>query len=173
VRNDPSETATNPEAPVDPGFPEQPWNVKRAYQATRILDDAWRQNVETLNDDLRMRYFEAEFDKAEKREIPVAIDIVKKARFFLLLLDEDVPAAKAESDAGLMVSDLTLVPHPLRVVLVDLKLKSFVFRARVTAGGDARMATGEAIGEAMQKSVTRQVNNCGAAQRALEALHAK
>lgn len=151
-------------------FPEQPWNVKRAYQATKVLGTPWLTEVQNATDDLRMGYFASQFEKAEREEIPVAIDIVKKARFFLLLLDEDVPAATQESDAGLFVSDLSLVPHPVRIFLVNLKTKEVVLRLRASADGEFRSVTETALSEESRKAIQRQVNNCSLAGTALKAM---
>ena len=52
------------------------------------------------DDDLRLRVFVEQYDKAIREEIPLAIDVVKRAQFFLLVLDEDVPEAAAFADGG-------------------------------------------------------------------------
>jgi hypothetical protein len=149
-------------------FPEQPWNMKRAYQATHVLEREWLAELQLVNDDLRMRYLEKEFEKAERNDIPVAIEIIKKARYFLLLLDEDVAAAKAEGDAGLMVSDLTLIPHPVRIVLIDLQARRVMLRLRLASQGEYHMLASDGailsasgvVSDETSRAVRRQVNNC-------------
>jgi hypothetical protein len=160
------------DAPAD--FPEQPWNMKRAYQATRVLAPTWLAELQLVNDDLRMRYLEKEFEKAEHNDIPIAIDIIKKARYFLLLLDEDVAGAKAEGDAGLMVSDLSVLPHPVRVTLVDLQARKVMLRLRLASQGEYHMlatdgamlsASGQ-VSDETTRAIRRQVNNCDLASEA-------
>ncbi len=86
---------------VDAGaFAEQPWNLGQAYAATRILTDDWVGAVKDADDDLRLRVFVEQYDKAIREEIPLAIDVVKRAQFFLLVLDEDVPEAASFTDGG-------------------------------------------------------------------------
>jgi hypothetical protein len=83
-------------------FPEQPWNLKQAYQATRILSPEWEQSIRDAEDDLRIRIFDEQYQNAQKRDIPLVIDILKKAEFLLILLDEDVDEARRLTDGGPM-----------------------------------------------------------------------
>ena len=43
-------------------FGEQPWNLRRAYDSTRILTPRWIDDVKATDDDLRMRAFEKQYD---------------------------------------------------------------------------------------------------------------
>jgi hypothetical protein len=152
---------------IDGGaFAEQPWNLGQAYAATRILTDEWTKDVADADEDLRLRVFADQYDKAVKTEIPLAIDVVRKATFFLLVLDEDVPEAALHVDAGGITEEaLQLVPHPSRVHLFDVKNgNKEILRLRRT--GDARvipagehMITDSETRDAMQ----RQANNCSLA----------
>src|SRR5581483_6838253 len=108
---------------IDGGaFAEQPWNLGRAYSATWTLTDEWAQLVKDADDDLRMRVLKQQYDKAVREEIPLAIDIVKRAQFLLLVLDEDVPVPPDPAgDAGRSPEEaLQLVLHPARVSLFRL-----------------------------------------------------
>src|SRR5581483_6927118 len=69
-------------------FGENPWNLRQAYASTRILTDDWVNEVKESSDDLRLRVFQQQYDKATATEIPLAAKIIKKADFFLLVLDE-------------------------------------------------------------------------------------
>jgi hypothetical protein len=152
-------------------FAEQPWNLGQAYTATRILTDEWLQSLKDADDDLRMRVFKDQYEKAVALEIPFAIEIVKRASFFLLVLDEDTPEAAplAAEDAGRTPEEaLQLVLHPARVMLFQLADGKPILRlrrsadARVVPAGE-RMITDPEIRDAMQ----RQANNCALA-RAVE-----
>jgi hypothetical protein len=146
-------------------FAEQPWNLGQAYAATRILTDRWVQAVRDIDDDMQMRIFTDQYEHAVRDEIPVAIDVVRRAEFFLLVLDEDVPEAFARSDGGPMTEEkLQLVGHPARVHLFDLKTNQELFRLRrsgeslVIPAGEQQVTDPETL-EAMQ----RQANNCALA----------
>lgn len=149
---------------VDAGaFAEQPWNLRQAYRATRILTDDWVNEVKDASDDLRLRVFDEQYTKAVDTEIPVAIDLVKRAQFFLLVLDEDAPAAAALADGGSVTSEvLQLVPHDARVRVLNLKSGTEVARIRRTAAGGVY---GEHGDPETRDAIRRQVNNCALAMQ--------
>jgi len=145
-------------------FAEQPWNLGQAYAATRILTPEWAQDVQAADEDLRLRVFVEQYDKAIRDEIPLAIDVIKRAQFFLLVLDEDV-AEGTPADGGAMTEEsLQLVEHPARIWLFDLTTQHAMMRlrrsssARVLGAGE-RPVTDDETRDAMQ----RQANNCSLA----------
>ncbi|MDP9149878.1 MAG: hypothetical protein M3O36_08080 [Myxococcota bacterium] len=155
-------------------FAEQPWNLGRAYASTRILTDEWVREVQNADEDLRLRVFAQQYEKAVSEELPLAIEVVKRAQFFLLVLDEDVPEAATPGDAGARTvseDSLQLVEHPARVHLLDLVSGKETLRlrrsgnARLVPAGE-RMITDPEMRDAMQ----RQANNCALAARVLDAL---
>jgi hypothetical protein len=168
---EPNERAAHGDA--DGGaFAEQPWNLGQAYAATRILTERWVQAVRDIDDDMQMRIFDDQYEHAVRDEIPLAVDVVRRAEFFLLVLDEDVPEAFARSDGGPMNEErLQLVAHPARVHLFDLKTNQELFRlrrsgdARVIPAGEQPVTDAETL-EAMQ----RQANNCALANAVAAAL---
>jgi hypothetical protein len=158
---------------VDGGaFSEQPWNLGQAYAATRILSGSWVESVTDADDDLRLRIFVEQLERAVRDEIPRAVDIVKRAEFFLLVLDEDVPEALARADGGLITEEaLQLVAHPARIRVIELSSGEDLLRLRRT--GDARvLSVGEhAVGDPeIRDAMTRQANNCALAWRVEEML---
>jgi hypothetical protein len=151
---------------IDGGaFPEQPWNLGQAYAATRILTDDWVGLVKDADDDLRLRLFVAQYDKAIRDEIPVAIDVVKRAQFFLLVLDEDVPEAAVFTDGGPMTEEaLQMTEHPARVFVFDLKGGRPIVRLRRSGGGRFIQAGEHAVSDdETRDAMQRQVNNCALA----------
>jgi hypothetical protein len=165
---------------IDGGaFAEQPWNLGQAYASTRILTDEWMQEVKDADDDLRLRVFAEQYNKAVKSEIPLAIDILRRATFFLLVLDEDVPEAAKITDGGRATptpseETLQLVPHPARVFLFDLASGHEILRVRRT--GDARVIpAGERLvsDPEMRDAMQRQANNCSLASHVQEVLVAQ
>jgi hypothetical protein len=151
---------------IDGGaFSEQPWNLGRAYAATRILEDEWVRAVREADDELRLRVFREQYDSAVRNEIPLAVDVVKRAQFFLFVLDEDAPEAMAFSDGGHLTEDaLQRVDHPARVHILELPTGREILRlrrsgeARVIPAGE-RVITDPETRDAMQ----RQANNCALA----------
>lgn len=153
--------------------PEQPWNLHRAYSATRVLTEDWSREVKEATDKNRLRVFQQQYDKAKRDEIPLAIDIVKRAQFFLLVLDEDVPEARELSgDAGTITQDaLQQLPHPTRVHIVNLKTGAEIARVRRTAEADFQFVGEQAVRDPeIRAAMKRQVNNCALAQSVWSAL---
>jgi hypothetical protein len=140
---------------------EQPWNLKQAYQATRVLTDEWQAEVRNASDDMRLRVFQDQYERAKRDEIPLAIDILKKAEFFLLVLDDDVADAQPSGDAGLRTEDLMLVKHPTRIWIADLRRKTTLVRLTRSVDADYRVASGATThAEEIEQAMRRQVNNC-------------
>ncbi len=146
-------------------FPEQPWNLAKAYDSTRILTDDWGNEVKDASDPLRLRVFEQQYDEDVRDKIPGAVDIVKNAQFFLLVLDEDDPAAVGEGGAPPTEQSLQSVAHPARVFVFKLPEGGAIVRLRRSAeasfvfAGERPVTDPETL-EAMK----RQVNNCALAQ---------
>jgi hypothetical protein len=147
-------------------FAEQPWNLRRAYEATRILTDDWTNEVRESDDPLRLRVFEQQYDKAMREEIPAAIDLVKRAQFFLFVLDHDSPDVHAaEAGAPITESDLQLAPHEAEVHLVDLRSHKEVLRVRRSAEASFMFAGDKPVTDPETLSaMKRQVNNCSLAK---------
>ena len=151
---------------------ESPWNLKDAYRATRVLTDGWEGEVRKADDELRLRIFEQQYEKAKTKEIPLVVDIIKRSKFSMFLVDEDVPGVTPEMDAGgVQVSDLELVRHPVRVHVVNLKTNQLVVRLRRSVEAEFRVAGGNVIlPEDARKARQRQGNNCLLATEVWKAL---
>jgi hypothetical protein len=152
-------------------FAEQPWNMRQAYKSTRILNDEWVAEVKAADDDLRLRVFEEQYRKAVETEIPLAIDLVRRAQFFILVLDEDTPEAKEKTDGGPITSEaLQLVPHDARVRIVNLKTNKDIVAMNVRASGTAVSVAGSVTDPEALEGITRQVNNCSMARQVERAI---
>jgi hypothetical protein len=155
-------------------FAEQPWNLGQAYWATRLLLPEWASAVEEADDPLRLRVYAAQYDEAMRTEIPLSIEIIKRARFFLLALDEDAPGAVDLADGGSVTeAELQLVEHPTRVYLFDTSSGKELLRLRRSGLGRVlqvgeRPSTDPETRDAMQ----RQANNCDLGHQIEDALHA-
>jgi hypothetical protein len=151
-------------------FPEQPWNLRQAYAATRILTPEWVAQVNDADDSLRLRVFEQQYDKAQREEIPRAIDIVKRADFFLLVLDEpaddplDVKPKWTDGGVDSAEEAVQLAPHWARVHVLDLAHDKEILRVRRHAEGNFVFAAGKPVtDEETLDAMKRQVNNCSLA----------
>jgi hypothetical protein len=158
---------------IDGGaFAEQPWNLGQAYAATRILTEEWVGDVKAADEDMALRVLNEQYDTAVRTQIPLAIEVVKRAQFFLLVLDEDVAEARAAADGG-PIDELALqsVPHPARVHLFDLSTGKELMRLRRTGSAQVIPAGERAVTDSeTQAAVQRQANNCALARRVEEAI---
>ena len=168
---EPNPAAARGEADAS-AFAEQPWNWQKAYAATRILSDEWLTEVRESPEPLRLRVFEEQYQKAVSTEIPVAIDIIRKAQFFLLVLDEDSDDARMAAEGGAVTEAvLQRTPHYARVHLYDVRSGKEMLRVRRAAeasfyfAGEHQVADPETL-DAMK----RQVNNCALAKEVDKAL---
>ena len=169
------------EADAGTGWNDQPWNLRLAYQTTRVLNDEWVEEMKAQEDEIHLRVFAQQYEKATTEEIPHAIDIVKRAQFFLLVLDEDVEEAKAFApDAGKHAGEITeeglqQVVHPTRVHLVDLRKTSgdpIVLRVKKSGDADFQFAGANTLRSPyILAAMKRQVMNCNLAQQVTGALH--
>ena len=153
-------------------FPDQPWNLRQAYGATRVLTDDWVTDVKEASDDLRLRVFEQQYEKATKEEIPLAVDVIRRAQFFLLVLDEDDEGARALVDGGPLTEEaLQLVPHEARIHLVNARTGAEVVRLRRVGSASLRSVGDQAVSTPETKAaMQRQVNNCSLALQVQAAL---
>ncbi len=167
-------------------FGEQPWNLRRAYDSTKILTPRWVDDVKTADDDLRLRAFEKQYEHAVQDDIPVAVRIVKQAEYLLLVLDEDGPDGAPLADGGAAGEtadrQVQATAHEARVELLDLKGAragnasevNAIFRLRRNAESSFVMASeGADLSPEMRLAVQRQVNNCGLANEITKALPTK
>jgi len=146
--------------------PAQPYNMRTAYHGTRVLGEEWTVGLRTASDDMKMRLLEREFDSAVKDDIPLVIDLMTRAQFYLLVLDEDpsggivaasLPPGKPPLEA------IQAKPHTARVFLFGLKAgmdKPLLAVRREVAG--QFIATGEnaPTDPDILESQQRQVNSC-------------
>ncbi len=159
------------DADAGSGWNDQPWNLRLAYFATRILSDEWLSEAKAAEDEIHLRVFVQQFEKAQTEDIPLAVTILKRAQFFLLVLDEDVPEAKELApDGGFSAGKVTeqalqQLPHPARVHLFDLRRGKELVRLRRQASADYRVMTERPIGDPLLVgALRRQVNNCALAE---------
>jgi hypothetical protein len=171
---------TNPSAlirargEVDAGsamWQDQPWNLRLAYDVTKVLTDDWTEEVKSAEDEIHLRVFKVQYEKAKDEEIPLAVDIIKRSQFFLLALDEGTGTE----------DELQTTAHDVRVVLMNLKSGREMVRLKLEspATQDVRImknpeydasAFGYAAPPRMD-AVKRQMGNCALAANVLGAIN--
>jgi hypothetical protein len=161
--------------------PSQPYNLRLLYRTLRILSPEWTDDLHRASTDLSVRAFELELDAITKNDVPVAIELLSRARYFTAVLDEDPPTGIPEA----LVHDKTRAdesveeriqraPHPARVGIWDVRENKLVLRIRAIAGGDfVPVGSRAAASPVTLAAEQRQVNSCALALDVKEAIGAK
>ncbi|MCU0690375.1 MAG: hypothetical protein MUF54_03150 [Polyangiaceae bacterium] len=140
--------------------PAQPYNLRVAYRATRILYDDWARAVREASSDMRLRLLDRDLQSAVRDDIPLVIDLMTRAKYFMLVLDEKPPQDVQVPDAGTFAESLQAVVHAARVFVWRLEDDKLLLRVRTTASADAATV---AKAPAAQLAIRRQSNNCAIA----------
>lgn len=142
--------------------PAQPFNMRVAYRTMRVLSDEWLRDAQEASNDLRLRVLDASFDDTVRDDVPLAADLLTRAQYFLLVLDEPV-AGVTESDA------LLAAPHAARIAVWRLSDDKLVVRVRREANGQL-MGGMPSIDAEVLHARQRQANSCALALAMREAM---
>lgn len=151
--------------------PSQPYNLRIAYRSTYVLGDEWLTGIQATRGELQLRGAIASFDAIEKYDLPIATDLVTKAAFFMVVVDE--PSDKPEpapADGGDATEDRSIPsgPHMARVCLWRIAEGEKLVALRREATGELR--GGRPQTEATQLARQRQANGCALALEVREAM---
>lgn len=144
--------------------PAQPFNLRVAYRTLNLLSDEWVRDVQEANTELRLRLLATSYEDAIRDDIPQAVELLTRAQYFLLVLDE-VPQGKEAPKAAVNVSAaeaLQAVVHPARVSVWSLSDGKNLLRVRREAGGQLLGAPPD-VGPDVLEARQRQANSCALA----------
>ncbi|HET9954361.1 MAG TPA: hypothetical protein VFQ61_07650 [Polyangiaceae bacterium] len=153
---------------------EQPYNVRLVYRTLRVLSSEWTDEVHQATSELALAGYDRDLENVAKRDVPVTVQLVGRAKYFTLVLDEEskdgLPAEIP--DAGESHEErLQRVPHFARVGIWDLASGEPLVRLRTEAHGEfVPMGTRAVTNAANLAAQQRQVNNCDLALRVRERL---
>ncbi len=153
--------------------PPRPYNMRLAYRALRVLSSDWTDEVHEADTELGLNAYDRDLDSVSKRDVPVAIEVLSRSRYFTLVLDED-PAgfvAPKESDPETPDELVQRTPHPARIGIWDLKTKTPLLRLRADASGQF-VPVGDRVVQNPDTVAAqqRQINSCSLALAAKDAL---
>ena len=140
--------------------PAQPFNMRVAYRGGRVLTEEWVRDVREADSDMRMRLLERDFEASFKDDIPLAIELMTRARYFLLVLDEPPETPVNVPEDSTYAEAVQGTQHPARVFLWDIQSGKELLRLRMSAGANVGVASGNPKTVA---AVRRQANNCALA----------
>src|SRR3954465_7521510 len=154
--------------------PPRPYNMRLAYRALRVLSSDWTDEVHEADTELGLNAYDRDLDSVAKRDVPVAIELLSRSRYFTWVLDEDPQGGLPPEapDAGETADErVQREPHAARIGIWDLKTKSPVLRLRADAAGHF-VPVGDRVVQNPETVMAqqRQTNSCALALTAKEAL---
>ncbi|MBX3182049.1 MAG: hypothetical protein KIT72_10665 [Polyangiaceae bacterium] len=151
--------------------PVQPYNLRLTFRAMRVLSNEWSDEVNQVSSDFGLRVYDLDLDRTIRGDVPIAAEVLERARYVTIVLDEDppggLPAALEAAPGERQESEEERVQraaHPARVGVWDLKQRERVVFLRAQASGafvpvGARVVTDPQNVAAQQ----RQANSCSLA----------
>ncbi len=123
--------------------PPQPYNLRLAFRALRVLSTEWSDEVNQAGSELALRIYDRDLERTTKEDVPIAAEVLERARFLTIVLDED-PAGGLPApafDAGPDDPDETdeervqRSTHFARVGVWDLESRQRVVSYRAETAG--------------------------------------
>lgn len=148
--------------------PAQPYNLRVGYRTMSVLSDEWLRDAQEANTELRLRLLKEGFEDNVRDDVPVAADLLIRAQYFLLVLDETPPELKIGEGANAGEA-VQAVEHQARVGLWRLSDGKAVLRLRREAGGKLLGAQPDADPEVLEARA-RQANSCALALAVRQAM---
>jgi len=156
--------------------PGQPYNLRLLYDSLKVLGPDWDERLASAGDELQVRAMELELEDTSKHEIPAAAELIRRSRFFSVVLDEEAagsaPPAPVDAGAAETVEQrLQASDHFVRVGIWDIARDEPLLTLRVAASGELVALGQRASGDVVAaRARQRQANNCAVAVEVREAL---
>jgi hypothetical protein len=149
----------------------QPFNLRVAYRTMHVLSDEWIREVQDASSDLRLRVFVAGFDDTLRDDLPLAAELLQRAQYFLLVLDESAPGFTPPPDAGAaaVAEAVQVTAHQARVGVWRIADEKLILRVRREAGGQLLGAL-PAVDAEVLEARQRQANSCALALAVRQAM---
>lgn len=151
--------------------PPRPYNLRLAYRALRILSTGWTDELHQTSNENTVRVYGRDLERASKSEVPLALEVLGRAKYFTVLLDEAPSGGVApETPGDDELERLHGVPHPVRFAVYRLSDGARLVALRLQADAVLRSVAGG--GTAPTPAATRQVISCSIAFAAKQRLTA-
>src|SRR5690606_32221107 len=69
--------------------PPQPYNLRLAFRALRVLSTEWSDEVNQAGSELALRIYDRDLERTTKEDVPIAAEVLERARFLTIVFDED------------------------------------------------------------------------------------
>jgi hypothetical protein len=148
----------------------QPFNLRTAYRTMHVMSPEWVADIQQINQKLTLRGATATFEAANKYDLPVAVELLTRSKFFLVVVDEDEPIgekgateAMPEGAEGHDDRSILTAPHRARVCLWRLADDEKMLAVRSDASGMLVGAADKNIDLEARIAQQRQANSCALA----------
>jgi len=148
--------------------PSQPYNLRVAYRAMRILSEDWIREAQETTGELKLRAFKEFFEDTVRDDLKVAVDLLTRAQYFVLVLDEPVPNLNVPKGAT-RSEVLRSIPHPSRVGIWRLSDGKLVLRIRRVVDVEFQQS-GAITDETVLAAQKRQALSCALASSVRDAM---
>lgn len=118
--------------------PPQPYNMRLLYRALRVLSNDWTDELHQADSELGVSAYDRDLDSVTRHDVPIAIEVLSRAKYFTVVLDEDPKAGLPKALPDTRESEeerLQRVPHWARVGIFDLVSGETLLRVRRQAAG--------------------------------------
>jgi hypothetical protein len=116
---------------------------------------------------LAVNAYDRDLDSVAKHDVPIAVEVMNKARFFTLVIDEDPPGGvpPAEPKSSETVEErLQRVPHWARVGIWAIATRTPLLRMRSEAAAEFVSMSGSGqLSAETSAAQARQANSCALA----------
>jgi hypothetical protein len=159
----------------------QPYNLRLAYRTMHVMTDEWVAEIQDISNKLTIRGAMATFDATNKYDLPVATELLQRAKYFMVVVDEEVAADEGRVDEALPevadagAQDDRAIPtasHPARVCVWRLEDDAQMLALRGQAAGTL-VGSHDNLDLATRIARQRQANSCALALDVREAIGAK
>jgi hypothetical protein len=150
--------------------PAQPYNLRVAYKTMYVLSDEWVREVQDAGTELRTRLLLGTFEDIVRDDIPLAAELLTRAQYFLLVLDETPQGAAPKAEVGVTAAEaLQAMSHNARVAVWNLADGKLVLRVRREASGQL-LGVPPAVEDDVMAARQRQANSCALALAVRQAM---
>ena len=145
--------------------PLEPFNMRLAYRALTVLSSKWTDDLHEASSDLGVKAYDRDLDRVTHNDVPIAIDILARAKYFTAVLDERPTKGlpKPLGDAGAETNEQRIqrAAHFARIGVWDLVSGKQLVRLRARAEGKIVPVGDHAVTDReTQAAQARQANSC-------------
>jgi methylase of polypeptide subunit release factors len=140
--------------------------MRLAYRALRVLSPSWADELHEASSELEVKAYERDLERVAHDDVPIAVQLLERATFFTLVLDEDPKTGLPEplDNEETEEERVQRAGHPSRVAVWNLRTNQQLLRVRAQAAGRF-VPVGEKVSRDPKiiAAQQRQANSCSLA----------